>query len=66
MNNVDMLMLFWFCVECSVIDTAPVLPDFPLALKPDDYQLPQADLSWKRDNKQQQENLWGIWGIWGT
>ncbi|KAJ1702091.1 hypothetical protein LUZ63_001870 [Rhynchospora breviuscula] len=41
----------------SVIDTAPVLPDFPLALKPDDYQLPQADLSWKRENKQQQENL---------
>ncbi|KAJ3680314.1 hypothetical protein LUZ60_016592 [Juncus effusus] len=34
-----------------IIDTAPVLPDFPLALKPDDYQLPQADPSWKRDDK---------------
>jgi hypothetical protein len=57
MHHTNMLIVNIFLVECSIIDTAPVLPDFPLALKPDDYQLPKADLSWKRDNKQQQENL---------
>ncbi|OAY76638.1 hypothetical protein ACMD2_19946 [Ananas comosus] len=29
-----------------IIETAPTLPDFALALKPDDYQLPQLDPIW--------------------
>ncbi|XP_020113151.1 uncharacterized protein LOC109727428 isoform X2 [Ananas comosus] len=29
-----------------VLDTAPNLPDFAVALKPDDYQLPPVDPSW--------------------
>ncbi|XP_072956230.1 uncharacterized protein [Typha angustifolia] len=29
-----------------IIETAPALPDFALALKPDDYQLPSLDPSW--------------------
>ncbi|KAF6150732.1 hypothetical protein GIB67_020815 [Kingdonia uniflora] len=29
-----------------IIETAPALPDFALALKPDDYQLPSVDASW--------------------
>lgn len=28
------------------METAPQLPDFALALKPDDYQLPPVDPSW--------------------
>ncbi|KAL5993378.1 hypothetical protein ACLOJK_014302 [Asimina triloba] len=30
----------------KIFETAPVLPDFALALKPDDYQLPGVDASW--------------------
>ncbi|KZV32792.1 hypothetical protein F511_23704 [Dorcoceras hygrometricum] len=30
----------------KIMETAPTLPDFALALKPDDYQLPLADASW--------------------
>ncbi|XP_043716693.1 uncharacterized protein LOC122664783 isoform X2 [Telopea speciosissima] len=30
----------------KVMETAPPLPDFALALKPDDYQLPPVDSSW--------------------
>ncbi|KAK4749045.1 hypothetical protein SAY87_026494 [Trapa incisa] len=30
-------------------ETAPTLPDFALALKPDDYQLPPVDGSWNED-----------------
>ncbi|XP_026454287.1 uncharacterized protein LOC113355602 isoform X3 [Papaver somniferum] len=30
----------------KIMETAPALPDFALALKPDDYQLPPVDPSW--------------------
>ncbi|KAM7267319.1 hypothetical protein ACFE04_009485 [Oxalis oulophora] len=30
----------------KIMETAPTLPDFALALKPDDYQLPSVDPSW--------------------
>ncbi|KAF8014644.1 hypothetical protein BT93_H0449 [Corymbia citriodora subsp. variegata] len=33
-----------------VIETAPTLPDFVLALKPDDYQLPPMDNCWNENN----------------
>jgi len=32
------------------METAPTLPDFALALKPDDYQLPQVSPSWRTEN----------------
>jgi len=32
------------------METAPTLPDFSLALKPDEYQLPQVDSSWRTEN----------------
>lgn len=28
----------------------PMLPDFALAQKPDEYQLPSVDASWSEDN----------------
>lgn len=31
------------------METAPTLPDFALALKPDEYQLPPVDASWNED-----------------
>ncbi|KAL3824979.1 hypothetical protein ACJIZ3_021008 [Penstemon smallii] len=30
----------------KIVETAPTLPDFALALKPDEYQLPHVDASW--------------------
>lgn len=36
--------------ECRSMETAPTLPDFALALKPDDYQLPLVDVSWNEEN----------------
>ncbi|KAL1340083.1 hypothetical protein AAHE18_U092200 [Arachis hypogaea] len=33
-----------------IMETAPTLPDFALALKPDEYQLPQVDASWRTEN----------------
>ncbi|KAL1319063.1 uncharacterized protein LOC107644638 isoform X2 [Arachis ipaensis] len=33
-----------------IMETAPTLPDFALALKPDEYQLPALDPSWKTEN----------------
>ncbi|RZB92303.1 hypothetical protein D0Y65_024351 [Glycine soja] len=33
-----------------IMETAPTLPDFSLALKPDEYQLPQVDSSWRTEN----------------
>lgn len=33
-----------------IMETAPTLPDFALALKPDDYQLPQVSPSWRTEN----------------
>lgn len=32
------------------METAPTLPDFALALKPDEYQLPEVDSSWNHEN----------------
>ena len=37
-------------VDCRIMETAPALPDFDLALKPDDFQLPPADSSWNEEN----------------
>ncbi|CAL1369097.1 unnamed protein product [Linum trigynum] len=34
----------------KIMETAPTLPDFALALKPDDYQLPVVDPSWNDEN----------------
>ncbi|KAF8398651.1 hypothetical protein HHK36_014506 [Tetracentron sinense] len=34
----------------KIIETAPALPDFALALKPDEYQLPSVDPSWNDEN----------------
>lgn len=40
-----------FCVlYYRIMETAPTLPDFALALKPDEYLLPQVDPSWKGEN----------------
>ncbi|KAE8667771.1 Endosomal targeting BRO1-like domain-containing protein isoform 3 [Hibiscus syriacus] len=41
----------------KIMETAPTLPDFALALKPDEYQLPPADPSW---NDNVHLNLIGI------
>lgn len=32
------------------METAPTLPDFALALKPDEFQLPAVDPSWNEEN----------------
>ncbi|KAG6404269.1 hypothetical protein SASPL_136515 [Salvia splendens] len=32
----------------KIMETAPTLPDFTLALKPDEYQLPEVDHSWNQ------------------
>ncbi|GFP88530.1 hypothetical protein PHJA_000996700 [Phtheirospermum japonicum] len=44
----------------KIMETAPTLPDFALALKPDEYQLPLVDISWSDEatNKgQKQEEI---------
>ncbi|KAK2367378.1 hypothetical protein P8452_55722 [Trifolium repens] len=33
-----------------IMETAPTLPEFSLALKPDEYQLPPVDSSWRTEN----------------
>ncbi|GLT29904.1 hypothetical protein SLA2020_047370 [Shorea laevis] len=38
----------------KIMETAPTLPDFALALKPDEYQLPAVDPSWNENIKQGQ------------
>lgn len=42
----------------KIMETAPTLPDFALALKPDDYQLPLVHRSWNEENtnRAQQES----------
>lgn len=35
------------------METAPTLPDFALALKPDEYQLPHVDASWDDETYRQ-------------
>lgn len=37
-------------VDYRIMKTAPTLPDFALALKPDEYQLPSVDFSWNEEN----------------
>lgn len=32
------------------METAPTLPDFALALKPEEFQLPLVDASWNNEN----------------
>ncbi|XP_057480241.1 uncharacterized protein LOC130767414 [Actinidia eriantha] len=34
----------------KIMETAPTLPDFALALKPDEYQLPPVHVSWNDEN----------------
>ncbi|KAJ8749979.1 hypothetical protein K2173_013894 [Erythroxylum novogranatense] len=34
----------------KIMETAPTLPDFSLALKPDEYQLPPVDPCWNEEN----------------
>ncbi|XP_031743609.1 uncharacterized protein LOC101207897 isoform X1 [Cucumis sativus] len=34
----------------KIVETAPTLPDFALALKPDEFQLPAVDPSWNEEN----------------
>ncbi|KAJ0106441.1 hypothetical protein Patl1_19277 [Pistacia atlantica] len=34
----------------KIMETAPTLPDFALALKPDEFQLPPVDPSWNMEN----------------
>ncbi|KAJ0970005.1 hypothetical protein J5N97_022882 [Dioscorea zingiberensis] len=41
---------------CSILETAPTLPDFALALKPDDYELPPVDRSWNKEESNQQKD----------
>lgn len=38
---------------CRIMETAPTLPDFALALKPDEYQLPHVDASWDDETYRQ-------------
>ncbi|GLU12765.1 hypothetical protein SLE2022_294240 [Rubroshorea leprosula] len=40
----------------KIMETAPTLPDFALALKPDEYQLPTVDPSWSENIKQGQND----------
>ena len=35
----------------KIITTPPPLPDFPLALSPEDYELPELDPLWKGANQ---------------
>ncbi|MQL72202.1 hypothetical protein Taro_004543 [Colocasia esculenta] len=37
----------------KIFETAPPLPDFALALKPDEYQLPPLDPAWNEEDKHQ-------------
>lgn len=37
----------------KIMETAPTLPDFALALKPDEYQLPHVDASWDDETYRQ-------------
>ncbi|RDX72182.1 hypothetical protein CR513_48368 [Mucuna pruriens] len=39
-----------------IVETAPTLPDFALALKPDEYQLPQVDPSWRTENVKERQS----------
>lgn len=40
----------------KIMETAPSLPDFMIALKPDDYQLPAMDPSWIHEENNQIRN----------
>lgn len=42
---INVLLVFIY----RIMETAPTLPDFALALKPDEYQLPSVDASWSED-----------------
>ncbi|GAV77796.1 BRO1 domain-containing protein [Cephalotus follicularis] len=40
----------------KIMETAPTLPDFALALKPDEFHLPPADPSWDEENAKHREH----------
>ncbi|KAI3796849.1 hypothetical protein L1987_39535 [Smallanthus sonchifolius] len=40
----------------KIMETAPTLPDFALALKPDEYQLPDVDSSWNHENVNKEQS----------
>ncbi|XP_076905614.1 uncharacterized protein LOC143561406 [Bidens hawaiensis] len=40
----------------KIMETAPTLPDFALALKPDEYQLPDVDSSWNDETVNKGQN----------
>ncbi|ERN10241.1 hypothetical protein AMTRI_Chr09g12380 [Amborella trichopoda] len=40
----------------KIIESAPPLPDFPLALKPDEYQLPRSDHAWNQTEPSKDTN----------
>jgi hypothetical protein len=42
----NVIIYFYF----RIMETAPTLPEFSLALKPDEYQLPPVDSSWRTEN----------------
>lgn len=42
-----------FC-SCRAFQSLPDLPEFPLSLKPDDYELPNVDASWDSEDCQPQ------------
>lgn len=45
----------------KIMETAPTLPDFALALKPDEYQLPPVDASWNQEHTKGQTGFNQLW-----
>jgi len=58
----DPISFTWFkpnhfgVVFVRIMETAPTLPDFALALKPDEYQLPPVHRSWNEDGANRVQN----------
>ena len=49
-DNYLINLWLWINFYCRIMETAPTLPDFALALKPDEYQLPPVDASWNQEH----------------
>ena len=47
---------------CRVLHLAEPLPDFAVALKPDEYKLPPSDLSWNENNQQEKGDITPVSG----
>jgi hypothetical protein len=45
----DVIYIYIYFKSCRVTETPPKLPDFSVALKPDEYNLPPIDLSWNEE-----------------